>query len=72
MPSSSTLAVAWTAACSGSIRRPKSAWFDVDFPDVIEIRQRVYPAREKGYRMIGASVTEPGMAASRCPATDRR
>jgi O-methyltransferase involved in polyketide biosynthesis len=39
---------------------PEIAWFDVDFPDVIEIRQRVYPAREKGYRMIGASVTEPG------------
>jgi O-methyltransferase involved in polyketide biosynthesis len=39
---------------------PGIAWFDVDFPDVIEIRQRVYPAREKGYRMIGASVTEAG------------
>ena len=39
---------------------PEIRWFDVDFPDVIEIRQRVYPARDEGYRMIGASVTEPG------------
>jgi O-methyltransferase involved in polyketide biosynthesis len=39
---------------------PQIRWFDVDFPDVIEIRQRVYPPRDEGYRMIGASVTEPG------------
>ena len=28
---------------------PEIAWFDVDFPDVIEIRQRVYP--ERGRRL---------------------
>ena len=39
---------------------PEISWFDVDFPEVIEIRQRVYPVRDKGYRMIGASVTAPG------------
>jgi O-methyltransferase involved in polyketide biosynthesis len=36
------------------------SWFDVDFPEVIEIRQRVYLARQQSYRLIGASVTEPG------------
>ncbi len=34
-------------------------WFDVDFPDVIELRKKLFPARP-GYRMIGASVTESG------------
>ena len=33
---------------------PEIAWFDVDFPEVIDIRKRVYPAREGDYRMIGA------------------
>ncbi|MFF7891601.1 class I SAM-dependent methyltransferase [Streptomyces sp. NPDC007907] len=31
-------------------------WIDVDVPDVIELRSRLYPERD-GYRMIGASVT---------------
>ena len=33
-------------------------WFDLDLPDVIELRRRLYPERE-GYRMITSSVTEP-------------
>jgi methyltransferase (TIGR00027 family) len=33
-------------------------WFDVDLPEVIEVRRRVYRERD-GYRMIGASVTDP-------------
>jgi len=33
-------------------------WFDVDYPEVIALRRRVYPQRE-GYVMIGSSVTEP-------------
>jgi O-methyltransferase involved in polyketide biosynthesis len=34
-------------------------WFDVDYPEVIEVRRRLYPQRA-GYRMIGSSVTDPG------------
>lgn len=32
-------------------------WFDVDYPEVIALRQRLYPARA-GYTTIGASVTQ--------------
>jgi len=32
-------------------------WYDVDYPDVIDLRRRVYPARD-GYTMIGSSVTD--------------
>lgn len=37
-------------------------WFDVDQPQVIRLRERLYPPRA-GYRMIGASVTDPGWLA---------
>lgn len=33
-------------------------WFDVDFPDVIALRERIYPSRP-GYRTIASSVTDP-------------
>lgn len=36
---------------------PSVRWYDVDFPDVVELRRRVYPERD-GYRMIGSSVTD--------------
>jgi O-methyltransferase involved in polyketide biosynthesis len=36
---------------------PKVRWFDVDLPDVIALREQLYPERE-GYRRIGASVTD--------------
>ncbi|HEX5061331.1 MAG TPA: class I SAM-dependent methyltransferase, partial [Kofleriaceae bacterium] len=32
-------------------------WYDVDYPDVIELRKRLYPQRHD-YTMIGASVTD--------------
>ncbi|QHC28705.1 class I SAM-dependent methyltransferase [Streptomyces sp. HF10] len=35
---------------------PGVEWIDVDVPDVIELRKRLYPHRDR-YRMIGASVT---------------
>ncbi|MGA2665893.1 MAG: class I SAM-dependent methyltransferase [Nitrososphaerales archaeon] len=35
------------------------AWFDVDYPDVIEVRRRFFSDRE-GYRMLGSSVTDRG------------
>ncbi|TGR96033.1 class I SAM-dependent methyltransferase, partial [Mesorhizobium sp. M2E.F.Ca.ET.209.01.1.1] len=38
---------------------PRSVdWFDVDYPDVIDLRRRLYPPRER-YHLIGSSVTEP-------------
>lgn len=33
-------------------------WFDVDFPDVVALRQRLYPTCEN-YELVGSSVTEP-------------
>ncbi|PRH84494.1 methyltransferase [Labrys okinawensis] len=33
-------------------------WFDVDYPEVIELRRRLYPERA-GYQLIGSSVTDP-------------
>ncbi len=33
-------------------------WFDVDYPDVIDLRRQFYPEHDR-YRMIGASVTDP-------------
>src|SRR5690242_17930957 len=36
---------------------PRVRWFDVDFPDVIALREQLYPARE-GYRLISSSVTD--------------
>lgn len=37
---------------------PEIAWYDVDFPGVIELREKVYPARA-GYRLIASSATDP-------------
>jgi O-methyltransferase involved in polyketide biosynthesis len=34
-------------------------WFDLDQPDVIELRRRLYDETDT-YRMIGSSVTDPG------------
>jgi O-methyltransferase involved in polyketide biosynthesis len=37
---------------------PKNVrWYDLDFPEVIELRQRFYPPRD-GYFLIGSSVTD--------------
>jgi O-methyltransferase involved in polyketide biosynthesis len=37
-------------------------WYDVDFPDVIDLRRRLYPERsaESGYQLVASSVTESG------------
>jgi O-methyltransferase involved in polyketide biosynthesis len=37
-------------------------WFDVDLPEVIALRRRLY-ADHDGYRMIGCSVTDPSWSA---------
>jgi O-methyltransferase involved in polyketide biosynthesis len=34
-------------------------WFDVDYPEVMELRRKLYPPRDH-YRLIASSVTEPG------------
>ncbi|MEV4891853.1 class I SAM-dependent methyltransferase [Nonomuraea sp. NPDC055795] len=36
---------------------PGVRWFDVDYPDVIELREKLYPRREH-YTAIGSSVTD--------------
>ncbi|MDT8913112.1 class I SAM-dependent methyltransferase [Amycolatopsis sp. PS_44_ISF1] len=42
------------------ITRPaRSQWIDVDYPDVIALRERLYGPIE-GVRTLGSSVTEPG------------
>jgi O-methyltransferase involved in polyketide biosynthesis len=33
-------------------------WYDVDYPDVIRLREQLYPARDH-YHVVAASVTEP-------------
>ncbi|MGH3558603.1 MAG: class I SAM-dependent methyltransferase [Mycobacterium sp.] len=38
---------------------PGVRWFDVDVPEVIDLRRRLYDDRD-GYTMIGSSVTDPG------------
>lgn len=38
---------------------PTVRWFDVDYPEVVELRRRLYPARE-GCTLVGAPVTDPG------------
>jgi methyltransferase (TIGR00027 family) len=37
---------------------PGVSWYDVDYPEVIETRRRLFPDREN-YRMIACSVTSP-------------
>jgi O-methyltransferase involved in polyketide biosynthesis len=36
---------------------PRVRWFDVDFPDVIALRELLYPERD-GYCQVGSSVTD--------------
>jgi O-methyltransferase involved in polyketide biosynthesis len=42
---------------------PSHAWFDVDLPDVIAVRDQLYPART-GHISIGASVDDPAWLAA--------
>ncbi|MPT27289.1 MAG: class I SAM-dependent methyltransferase [Achromobacter sp.] len=47
---------------------PEVNWFDVDFPEVIDLRRALYPARP-GYRMLGSPMSDLAWL-SRIP-TDR-
>ncbi|MFC4585784.1 class I SAM-dependent methyltransferase [Sphaerisporangium corydalis] len=38
---------------------PTVRWFDVDFPEIIALRERLFPPRP-GYTMIGLPATDPG------------
>jgi len=35
------------------------SWYDIDYPEVIALRHKLYPARDD-YHLIGSSVSEPG------------
>lgn len=37
---------------------PDVEWYDLDYPDVIELREKLYPARDH-YHLVSASVTDP-------------
>jgi methyltransferase (TIGR00027 family) len=37
---------------------PGVQWYDIDYPDVIALRERLYPRREH-YRLVAGSVTDP-------------
>ncbi len=39
---------------------PTVVWYDIDLPDVIQVRRRLFPERA-GLRTIAASVTDPGL-----------
>ncbi|MER6945374.1 class I SAM-dependent methyltransferase [Nonomuraea sp. NPDC000554] len=41
---------------------PGVRWFDVDYPEVIDLRQQLYPPRD-GYQTIASSVTDPAWLA---------
>jgi O-methyltransferase involved in polyketide biosynthesis len=41
---------------------PGVRWYDIDYPEVIGLRERVYPGR-MNYRMLPASVTDPSWQA---------
>src|SRR6185437_12381265 len=41
---------------------PGVTWYDVDYPEVIALRERVYPDRPN-YRLVPASVTDPAWPA---------
>lgn len=41
---------------------PKVDWFDIDVPEVADLRTQLYPSRER-YRVIPASVTDPAWLA---------
>ncbi len=38
---------------------PTVCWFDIDYPEVIDLRRQLYPERP-GYSTVGASLLEPG------------
>ncbi len=37
---------------------PTVQWFDVDYPDVIELRRRLFPERDSSYHLVGARLDD--------------
>lgn len=37
---------------------PGVTWYDVDYPDVVDVRRKIFPTRD-GYQLIAGSVTAP-------------
>jgi len=35
-------------------------WFDVDYPDVIDLRRQLFPERDASYHLVGASLQDLG------------
>ena len=48
----------WTAGCSGSTPVPVCEWYDVDYPAVIALREKIYPTRPQ-YHLVATSATDP-------------
>ena len=46
---------------------PKTFWYDVDFPQVIQVRKKYYTESDR-YRMISSSVTDPDFLKQISPA----
>ena len=52
------MAAVWTAGCSGWTPVPHVEWYDVDYPAVIALREKIYPPRPR-YHLIASSATDP-------------
>ncbi len=56
----STSVAAWTAVSTGSIRRPSCPGSTLDYPEVMDLRERLYPPRAGAYRALRHSVDDDG------------
>ena len=70
-PSSCIWAAAWTPAFFRLDPGPGVEWYDVDYPDVADLRRQLYPTRDH-YHVVAASVTDPALARRASRATARR
>ena len=50
---------------------PGVEWYDVDYPDVADLREKLYPTRDH-YHVIAASVTDPALVHRDSAQTARR
>ena len=54
----STWAAAWTAGVFRIDPPANVQWFDVDYPDVIDLRRQLFPERGASYHLIGAPLDD--------------
>jgi O-methyltransferase involved in polyketide biosynthesis len=38
---------------------PGVRWYDVEFPEVVDVRRQIFPERDENYQLVGTSVTAP-------------